>query len=85
MNDNIINVSGLKKYYKNGVIKALNGVDLEVKKGEVIVVIGPSGCGKSTLLRSLNLLENPTEERLDSEAKFLVDFTKLMLRKYDMQ
>ena len=61
MNDNtIIKVSGLKKHYLNGKIKALDGVDLEVKKGEVIVIIGPSGCGKSTLLRSLNLLEVPT-------------------------
>ncbi|MSS70155.1 MAG: amino acid ABC transporter ATP-binding protein [Candidatus Latescibacteria bacterium] len=39
----------------------LNGVDLSVSKGEVVVVIGPSGCGKSTLLRCLNLLERPTE------------------------
>ncbi len=61
MNDKLIQVNGLKKYYKNGTIKALNGVNLEVEKGEVIVIIGPSGCGKSTLLRSLNLLEIPTE------------------------
>ena len=60
MNDKkLIRVSGLKKHYKDGAIKALNGVDLEVSKGEVIVIIGPSGCGKSTFLRSLNLLEIP--------------------------
>ena len=60
MNDKkLIRVSGLKKHYKDGTIKALNGVDLEVSKGEVIVIIGPSGCGKSTFLRSLNLLEIP--------------------------
>ena len=62
MNDNtIIKVSNLKKYYKGETIKALNGVSLEVKRGEVIVIIGPSGCGKSTFLRSLNLLEMPTD------------------------
>ena len=62
MNGNhLIRVCGLKKHYKDGVIKALNGVDLEVSKGEVIVIIGPSGCGKSTFLRSLNLLEVPNE------------------------
>ncbi len=62
MNDNrLIRVSGLKKHYKDGAIKALNGVDLEVEKGEVIVIIGPSGCGKSTFLRSLNLLEVPSD------------------------
>ncbi len=73
MNDNIIKVTGLKKHYKNGVIKALNGVDLEVKKGEVIVVIGPSGCGKSTLLRSLNLLETPTEGSIYLEGTDITD------------
>lgn len=61
MNDNIlIKVCGLKKHYKNHSIKALDGIDIEIKKGEVVVIIGPSGSGKSTLLRSLNLLEYPT-------------------------
>jgi len=44
-----------------GVVKALNGVDLEIQKGEVVLVIGPSGSGKSTLLRSVNKLEILTE------------------------
>ena len=61
MNDNIIKVSGLKRYYNGGDVKALDGVDAEIKRGEVVVVIGPSGSGKSTFLRSLNLLELPTE------------------------
>ena len=61
MKDNkIIEVSGLKKHYKGKEIKALDGVDLSVERGEVVVIIGPSGSGKSTLLRSLNLLELPT-------------------------
>ena len=57
----IIRVSGLKKYYKGDKIKALDGVDTVINHGEVVVVIGPSGSGKSTFLRSLNLLEVPTE------------------------
>ena len=57
----IIRVSGLKKYYKGDKIKALDGVDTVIHHGEVVVVIGPSGSGKSTFLRSLNLLEVPTE------------------------
>ncbi len=62
MSDNVlIQVSGLKKYYNNGEVKALDGIDVEIKKGEVVVVIGPSGSGKSTFLRSLNLLELPTD------------------------
>lgn len=60
MNDNIIKVCGLKKHFVGGTVKALDGIDLEIKRGEVIVIIGPSGCGKSTFLRSLNLLEKPT-------------------------
>ena len=61
MNDNIISVRGLKKHYNKGAVKALDGVDADIRKGEVVVIIGPSGSGKSTFLRSLNLLELPTE------------------------
>jgi polar amino acid transport system ATP-binding protein len=57
----IIKTLGLKKYYKGESIKALDDVNLEIKRGEVVVIIGPSGSGKSTYLRSLNLLELPTE------------------------
>ena len=60
MSDNIIEVRGLKKYYLGGQVKALDGIDADIKKGEVVVIIGPSGSGKSTFLRSLNLLEMPT-------------------------
>ena len=73
MNDNIIKVSGLKKYYLGGKIKALDGIDLDVKRGEVIVIIGPSGCGKSTFLRSLNLLEMPTDGEIFLENVNIAD------------
>lgn len=56
----MISVQNLKKHYKEGSIHALDGVSMEIEKGEVVVIIGPSGSGKSTLLRSLNLLEVPT-------------------------
>lgn len=59
--DNIlIEVNGLCKYYNGDKIKALDGVDMDIRSGEVVVIIGPSGSGKSTFLRSLNLLELPT-------------------------
>ena len=61
MSDNIlIKVNDLKKHYREGTIHALDGVNMEISRGEVIVIIGPSGSGKSTFLRSLNLLELPT-------------------------
>jgi len=58
-NETIIEVRGLQKHFKGG-IHALNDINTDIKKGEVVVVIGPSGSGKSTFLRCLNLLELPT-------------------------
>ncbi|WP_394276947.1 amino acid ABC transporter ATP-binding protein [Luteococcus sp.] len=52
----LLQASDVRKTYPNGVT-ALDGVDLAVGRGEVVVVVGPSGCGKSTLLRTLNGLE----------------------------
>ena len=63
--DNImIQVKDLKKYYNGEKIKALDGVNINVNRGDVMVVIGPSGSGKSTFLRSLNLLEIPTSGQI---------------------
>lgn len=59
----IIKVDGLKKVY--GDLVVLNGIDLEVKEGEVVCLIGPSGSGKSTLLRCLNYLEQPTDGTIE--------------------
>ncbi|MBS6733913.1 MAG: amino acid ABC transporter ATP-binding protein [Clostridiales bacterium] len=56
----MIQVKDLKKHYNMGAIKALDGVTVDINKGDVMAVIGPSGSGKSTFLRSLNLLEEPT-------------------------
>ena len=58
--DKLIQVTDLKKHYKMGTIKALDGMTTDIYRGDVMVVIGPSGSGKSTFLRSLNLLEEPT-------------------------
>jgi len=58
--ETFIDIKGAVKTF-NGTIQALRGVDLSVRKGEVVLIIGPSGSGKSTLLRSVNRLE-----RLDS-------------------
>lgn len=74
MNDNVlIKVRGLKKHYNKGKVKALDGVDVDIRRGEVVVIIGPSGSGKSTLLRSLNLLEMPTSGQIIFEDTDITD------------
>ncbi|MBQ3053742.1 MAG: amino acid ABC transporter ATP-binding protein [Clostridia bacterium] len=74
MKDNfLIETRDVKKYYKDGTIKALDGVSLSIKQGEVIVIIGPSGSGKSTFLRSLNLLEVPTSGTIMLEGVDITD------------
>ena len=72
-NDKLIQVKDLKKYYNKGKIKALDGVTVDINKGDVMVIIGPSGSGKSTFLRSLNLLEVPTSGSIIFEG---VDITQ---------
>lgn len=59
----VIRVVGLKKSFHvgNQDIPVLHGIDLEVYRGEFVLLVGPSGCGKSTLLHSVYGLENPTE------------------------
>ena len=57
-NDVLIKTENLQKSF--GKLDVLTGIDMEIKKGEVVVVIGPSGSGKSTFLRCLNRLEEPT-------------------------
>ena len=58
--DKLIQVKDLQKYYNKGALHALDGVTVDINRGDVMVVVGPSGSGKSTFLRSLNLLEEPT-------------------------
>ncbi len=58
----LIRVENLVKAFGDNTV--LNGITMEIHKGEVISVIGPSGCGKSTFIRSLNLLEEPTGGRI---------------------
>ena len=67
MSDNnvLIEVKDLHKSFKDHDV--LKGIDITIKKGEVIAIIGPSGCGKSTFLRSMNLLETPTSGQITFE------------------
>lgn len=65
-NDIAVATSGLKKTYRIGriEIRALRGVDMEIKKGEFISIVGPSGSGKSTLLHLMGALDQPTEGKV---------------------
>ncbi|MCI5910143.1 MAG: amino acid ABC transporter ATP-binding protein [Oscillospiraceae bacterium] len=58
----MIHVEDLKKSF--GKLVVLDGINLDIRKGEVVVILGPSGCGKSTFLRCLNLLETPTSGKI---------------------
>ncbi|MCD7763743.1 MAG: amino acid ABC transporter ATP-binding protein [Lachnospiraceae bacterium] len=62
-----IEIKNLKKKFKNNVV--LNGIDLNIEKGDVIGIIGPSGTGKSTLLRCLNQLEIPEQGTIKIDGK----------------
>ncbi|MBQ8057648.1 MAG: amino acid ABC transporter ATP-binding protein [Ruminococcus sp.] len=55
----MIRVCNLKKAFGDNLV--LDGINLEIKKGEIVVILGPSGSGKSTLLRCLNCMEDPTD------------------------
>lgn len=71
MNEYLIEIKNLHKYFgKNEVLK---GLDIQIKKGEVVVMIGPSGSGKSTFLRTMNLLEKPTDGQVYFEGINIAD------------
>ena len=67
----LIKVEGLEKSF--GDVEVLRGIDLEIDRGDVVVIIGPSGSGKSTFLRTLDLLEQPTGGRILFEGVDITD------------
>jgi len=69
--DVMVRAEGVRKSY--GAVEAVRGVSLEVRRGQVVVLIGPSGCGKSTFLRCINLLETPSAGTLQVGAR-TIDF-----------
>ncbi len=70
-NDVLIKVDSLHKYF--GEVEVLKGINAEIHKGDVIVVIGASGSGKSTFLRCLNKLEEPTGGKIFFEGTDITD------------
>ena len=71
MADSLVEIEGMKRYYEmvSGIVKALDGVDLQVKEGERIILLGPSGSGKTTLLNCIAALDSPTGGRYSFEGK----------------
>ena len=78
MEENIIQTINLHKDFVTEEVRtlAVNGVDIEVKKGEFVVIMGPSGCGKTTLLNMLGLLESPTEGQYLLQGRDVSTFTE---------
>ena len=70
-NEVVVSIRGLQKSYGENVV--LRNIDLDVHRGEVVVVLGPSGSGKSTMLRCMNMLETPTAGSIFFEGQ---DITK---------
>jgi putative ABC transport system ATP-binding protein len=76
-NGTLISLTGIKKYYNTGKVqvKALNGITLDVKRGELVAIIGPSGSGKSTLMNIMGCLDQPTSGEYFLDGQSVAEFT----------
>ncbi len=89
MNDNVMKNSNMeqpiisvKKLHKSfGKLDVLNGINIDINKGDVVAVIGPSGCGKSTFLRCLNMLEVPTAGEILLNDEYLFKNERVYLKR----
>ncbi len=90
MSDIVYEIKDLKKYYeinmglfrKPKIIKAVNGISFDVKKGEVLSIVGESGCGKSTTAKLLLKIEEPTSGTILFNGKDITKFEGNELREY---
>ena len=80
MDEPILEISGLAKTYKGGV-RALDGVDLEIRKGEIFGLLGPNGAGKTTLIGAVCGLLNPTEGTIRAFGKDIRQDWRIVRRK----
>jgi putative ABC transport system ATP-binding protein len=85
----MIAIENLEKIYRMGnvEVRALDGVSLEIAKGEFLGIMGPSGSGKTTLLHMLGLLDTPSAGRItidDTDIALLNDYEKTMFRLYKL-
>lgn len=79
--NNILELQSVNKVYGRGhtAVKAVDGVDLSVKPGEIVLIMGPSGSGKTTLLSMAGLLLRPTEGRIWIDGKDVTQFSERQL------
>jgi lipoprotein-releasing system ATP-binding protein len=77
MSDPVLSIRGLRRSYKSGdkLLTVLNGVDLDVRPGEIVGLIGPSGSGKSSLLHAAGLLEHPDAGQILVEGRDCSDLS----------
>lgn len=68
-------------YKKFGALEVLKGVNLDIRKGDVVAIIGPSGCGKSTFLRCLNLLETPSAGQIVLNDEYIFKNERVYLKR----
>ncbi|MHA1585170.1 MAG: ABC transporter ATP-binding protein [Promethearchaeota archaeon] len=82
--DNIVSIKNLTRTFKMGEteVHALNGVDLNIKKGEFIVILGPSGAGKTTLLNQIGGIDHPSKGEIIVSNTNLHDFSNEQLNDY---
>ncbi|MEE9411105.1 MAG: ABC transporter ATP-binding protein [Candidatus Heimdallarchaeota archaeon] len=83
-NQVMIKTVGLRRTFEFGEseVYALNGVDMEVQKGELIVILGPSGAGKTTLLNMIGGIDLPSEGEVIVDKKIITDYTKNEMNDY---
>lgn len=84
MRETVLKIENLSKYYQMGevTVKALENVNLEVEKGEFIVILGPSGSGKSTLLNIIGGMDKPSGGSVQFNDEMITNFTDKELTMY---
>jgi len=82
--ENIVELKNVSKIYKTGEkeFKALDNVNLEIKKGELVVILGPSGAGKSTLLNLIGGMDIPTEGTITIDGENISKYNENKLSDY---